>query len=230
MNFRKLLITLVLIFPILVAIPVIYAQTPTQDATAEATDEATAEATMEVTDEATMEATDEATAEATTPGTTATTVPLATDSATQAATAVPGAGATVTSTPVPGNVVPSGPPYVCDTTTLTLLLVAETFGFSESQFAEGIVLDDYDLGGARVFFEMIQPVNEVPLDERMQDTAMLEALDAFMVQFEMEDVTELTDISVTAEDPACLTLRQAAQQYILLNIIFQQMELQSPQP
>lgn len=228
MNLRKLLVTLVLIIPVLVAIPVIYAQSPTEEATEQATEEATPEVTMEVTDEATMEVTDEATMEATDEAT-ATTVPLATETATLVATAVPGT-ATATTVPAGGNVVPSGPPYICDTTTLTLLLVAESFGFSESQFAEGIVLTDYDLGGAQAFFDLIQPVNEISLDERMQDTVTLEALDTFMAQFEMSEVTELTDISVTNENPACLTLRQSAQQFIVLNLILQQMELQAPQP
>lgn len=208
----KSLLVLVIFVLALLAIPTLYAQDPTATpdpaaVTAEATDDAMATAEVTADAVATADTTD--------------------------ATAEPPDASGVTATPVEGT--EGGevqPPFACDTTTVTLLLVAEMFGFSESDFVAQaqINLADYDLGDAQTFFDSIDPlagIEAANIDMLMSDQALSDQVNEFMAQFQMEDVTLLEDIEVAEEDPACFALRQAAQQYVLLNVVLIQFDMQS---
>lgn len=219
MKMKSLLVIFVVA---LLAIPTLYAQDPTATP-----DPAAATATPTAAMDTTAEATDDAMATA---EVTADTVATAD---TTDATAEPPDASGVTATPVEGT--EGGevqPPFACDTTTVTLLLVAEMFGFSESDFATQaqINLADYDLGDAQTFFDSIDPlagIEAANIDMLMSDQALSDQVNEFMAQFQMEDVTLLEDIEVAEEDPACFALRQAAQQYVLLNVVLIQFDMQS---
>lgn len=217
--------SLLVIFVVaLLAIPTLYAQDPTATP-----DPAAATATPTAAMDTTAEATDDAMATADAGDVVATAD--AGDAA--EATAEPPDASGVTATPVEGT--EGGevqPPFACDTTTVTLLLVAEMFGFSESDFATQaqINLADYDLGDAQTFFDSIDPlagIEAANIDMLMSDQALSDQVNEFMAQFQMEDVTLLEDIEVAEEDPACFALRQAAQQYVLLNVVLIQFDMQS---
>lgn len=225
---KRLLIALFLVM-LMIAIPVLYAQEGTEEAP-EATAEVP-EATAEV-PEGTAEATDATTDGTATSTATLTTVPL--PSATPTVSLTPSATllATLTFTPTatltfaPPTAIP-GPPYSCDSTTIMLLLLAQTYGFSQSQQALPYTLADYDLGGAQAIFDAIRPRNPVVIDQVLADETTSQALQAYIQSLILEDLGLIEDIQVYNEHPSCLQLRQTLLDFLLVNILYEQFTLQN---
>lgn len=237
--FKRLFITFAfLLLVIALTIPVIYAQEGTEEAP-EGTAEVP-EGTAEVPD-GTAEV-PEGTAEATEPSgdATSTTVALPTDTPTitltPSLTFTPSATFTATFVPtaVPPTAIP-GPPYFCDSSTLMLLFLAQTYGFSQSQAALQFNLADYDLGALKPIFDQIQPVTDVIIDTVLTDPTRQQEFLTFASQIAVDDLASVQDIQLLLaaindirpidEHPSCLSLRDTLLDFLLVNIIYQQMQL-----
>lgn len=136
------------------------------------------------------------------------------------ATADPNAGGTTGGTTATG--------VVCDTSTITLLIVAKYFGYADSP--DAIDLTGYDLGDAGVFYNAITPMTRpegaLSLDEALADPTLSDAFITYAQTLTAppEGSTTIGEINAQGEDPACLTLRQSATQYVLLSLLYNQMQ------
>lgn len=127
---------------------------------------------------------------------------------------------------------PAGDPavegIVCDSTTIALLVIAKYFGYDTS--TQAVDLTGFDLGEAQAFYDAVQPMarpeGSVSLDDAMNDATMGQTFLTYLetVGSAAEGATVLSPIGAEGEDASCLALRESATQYVLLSILFNQMQ------